>query len=187
MPVTTETIWRGFSEQLRAFVRRRVPDDAAADDILQDVFLKVHTRLQTLRDVRRLAPWLYAITRNALADHYRRPPLSPLPEDIPAGEEPAGRCEKKQLAAYLLTLVGCLPEGYRRAVELYELEGLTQKEVARRLDLSVSGAKSRIQRGRRMLKDALLDCCHFEFDRLGYMIAAGRRRACCSRHDLCAS
>ncbi len=182
MPVTTESIWREFSEQLRAFVRRRIPGD-----ILQEVFLRVHTRLETLKDVRRLAPWLYAITRNALADHYRRPPLASLPEDIPAGEEPAGCGKTEQLAAYLLTLIRCLPEGYRRAVELYELEGLTQKEIGRRLDLSVSGAKSRIQRGRRMLKNALLACCHYEFDRQGYVIDASRRQACCARHGLCDS
>jgi RNA polymerase sigma-70 factor (ECF subfamily) len=189
--VTTDTIWREFSGQLRSFVQRRGADSSAADDILQEVFIRVHTRLHTLKDTRRLAPWLYAITRNTLADYYRRAALPALPESLAAEENPAGRSgtesAESQIAGYLLTLVKCLPEGYRRAVELHELEGLKQEEVGRRLGLSVSGAKSRIQRGRRMLKDALLDCCHFEFDRLGHVVDYGRRQSCCARHGLCDS
>jgi RNA polymerase sigma-70 factor (ECF subfamily) len=57
--------------------------------------------------------------------------------------------------------------GYRQAVQLSEIEGLPQQEVADRLGLSLSGAKSRIQRGRLMLKDELERCCRFEFDRRG--------------------
>lgn len=185
MPVSTESIWREFSAQLHAYLRRRVHDQTAADDILQEVFLKVHTRLHTLRDTRRLAPWLYAITRNALADHFRQAPVSALPEDVAAEHETGDGEAQRQTAASLLSLVKCLPESYRRAVELFELEGLKQEEIGKLLGLSLSGAKSRIQRGRRMLKDALLDCCHYEFDRLGHVIASGERRACCRRHNLC--
>ena len=60
-----------------------------------------------------------------------------------------------------------LPEKYRQAVQWSDLDGLPQQEVADRLGLSLSGAKSRIQRGRALLKDVLDQCCSFEFDRRG--------------------
>lgn len=73
-------------------------------------------------------------------------------------------------AQWLPELIAELPETYREAVQLSELEGLPQHEIARRLGLSLSGAKSRVQRGRALLKDVLEQCCRFEFDRRGNLI-----------------
>ena len=63
-----------------------------------------------------------------------------------------------------------LPDAYREAIVLTEFEGLTQKELADRLGISLSGAKSRVQRARGQLKQMLLGCCQFEFDRRGGII-----------------
>ena len=83
-------------------------------------------------------------------------------------EEPAAaRTAERELARCLLPLMNRLPPAYRRAVTLAELEGLTQREVASSLGLSLSGAKSRVQRGRQMLAESLQDCCRVEFDRRG--------------------
>jgi RNA polymerase sigma-70 factor (ECF subfamily) len=67
-------------------------------------------------------------------------------------------------------LISTLPAPYRDALVLTEFEGLTQKEMAERLGISLSGAKSRVQRGREQLKRMLLERCQFEFDRLGRII-----------------
>jgi RNA polymerase sigma-70 factor (ECF subfamily) len=67
-------------------------------------------------------------------------------------------------------MIYSLPEPYRDAVVLTELEGLTQRELANRLGISLSGAKSRVQRGRAQLKQMLDECCTFEFDRRGKVI-----------------
>ena len=71
MTLSTGDVWSDFSQRLRAAIAARVADPADADDILQDVFLKVHLRLDTLEDESRLAPWLFQITRNAITDYYR--------------------------------------------------------------------------------------------------------------------
>jgi len=182
---TTEDIWNEFSQRLRAFILSRVSDPDDADDILQDVFVKLHTRIDTLRDADRLAPWLYQIARNTIANHYRaRRPAVTAPETLEIEDEPAESDAAKQIAASLTHMVDLLPDRYRQAVVLSELQGLPQQEVAERLGLSLSGAKSRVQRGRQMLREALLDCCHFEFDRLGHLIDYAPRPDCCRR---CAS
>lgn len=175
MTVSVENIWQEFSVKLRQFIRGRVSDDATADDILQDVFLKIQKRLGQLDDSSKLQGWLYLIARNAIIDHYRvRKKTVELPEtllDETANDDP----DIEGLKIAFRRMIDALPEPYREAIVLTELEGLTQKELAERLGISVSGAKSRVQRGREQLKRALLDCCQFEFDRRGQVIDCSPR------------
>lgn len=180
MKRTTEDIWNEFSGQLRGFILKRTPEPFDADDILQDVFVRLHTRIDTLRDDDRLAAWLYQITRNTIADYYRaRRPVTPIPETLAVEDEPNEGDSAARIAASLVGMIDNLPDKYRQAIVLSELRGLPQSDVAAQLDLSLSGAKSRVQRGRAMLRQALLDCCHFEFDRLGHPIDYTPRPDCC--------
>jgi RNA polymerase sigma-70 factor, ECF subfamily len=170
---TTEAIWSELSSDLRRFIRRRVSDDHLADDLLQETFVRIHRSIESLADAERLAAWLYTIARNVVHDHYRRSTDEP----IALGDtDPAETTDDwpNQLhcrtAEWLEELVAQLPEKYREAVRLAEIDGLTQQEVADRLGLSLSGAKSRIQRGRVMFRSALEQCCRFEFDRRGNLM-----------------
>jgi RNA polymerase sigma-70 factor, ECF subfamily len=170
MSVPLETIYNDFHAKLHRFIAGRVPDSDTAEDILQDVYLKIHTHIGGLRKTDRLESWIYQITRNAIVDYYRRArPQDELPESLasPFDEEPEAVSE---LAPSVRGMLGCLPDAYRQALELTEFQGLSQVELASRLNISVSGAKSRVQRGREKLKEAFLDCCHFEFDRLGKLM-----------------
>ena len=166
MALSTQQIWEDFRAPLRSFIRRRVQDDHVADDLLQEAFLKIHNGISSLKDDQRLTAWLYRIARNTITDHFRKRPLETLGA-ITIAERPAvtdddGRGQ--ELAACLGRMVGQLPEKYREAIELAELEDSTQSQVAARLGLSLSGAKSRIQRGREQLKKMLLSCCDVQLD-----------------------
>jgi len=123
---------------------------------------------------------LYQITRNTLTDHYRQRPrpgtgLEGIEATVAGDEYDAAAL----VSASLRDLIDQLPAKYREALVLTEFEGLTQAEMAAALGLSVSGAKSRVQRARAMLRDELLKCCHFEFDRLGHVIDYEPRLVCC--------
>jgi RNA polymerase sigma-70 factor (ECF subfamily) len=181
---TVEHVWETFHAPLLHFIERRVADPAAAEDIRQDVFLKVHARITTLQDEDKLPSWLYQITRNAITDYYRqrRPELG-VPETLPAEEAEDEREVERVLALSVRLMLNDLPAIYREALVLTEYEGLTQKELAERLGISLSGAKSRVQRARQMLKQMLLDCCHFEFDRRGAIIDYQPRCDCCTQQD----
>jgi len=180
--VTTLDVWNQFSSQLHHFIRKRVSDPRDADDILQDVFVKLHTRIETLRDEDRLAAWVYQIARNALIDYYRRNDRNvDLTDTLPVEDEPEQNDAETYIARYLADLIDELPEKYREAVRLSEIQGLTQKETAEQLGLSLSGAKSRVQRGREMLRQMLLECCHFEFDRRGTLIDYRPNPQCCAQ------
>ncbi len=173
----TSAIWSEFGDGLKGYIERRVgsPDDA--EDILQDVFLRIHVGLERLDDRERLAGWIYRITSNAITDFYRkRARAGTATERLESearvaeqGSEPEGETDDverdRSVARYVGTLVDTLPAKYREAVRLTELERMTRKEAAARARISESGMKSRVQRGRAQLKEALLECCAVELDR----------------------
>jgi RNA polymerase sigma-70 factor (ECF subfamily) len=171
-------IWQLHKDRLRGYIARRVRDEAAVDDILQEVFLKAHQGLDTLRSQASLTAWLFRLTANAIADHYRTgKPWEELPESL-ASAVPE-RDYRAELASCLQPLIDDLPRPYREALVLSELEGLPHREVAARLGLSLSGAKSRVLRGREKLRRRLLDCCHIETGSGGIIGYEPRDKNCC--------
>jgi RNA polymerase sigma-70 factor (ECF subfamily) len=178
--IRAEQVWQEYHPRLRAFIRRRVADEAAADDILQDVFLKMHSGLPSLKEAARLQSWLYQITRNALIDVYRRQqPTVAVPEWLAQAEADPDDQVRQDLADCLLPMIEQLPPIYREAIVLSELNGMKQQEVAALQKTSLSGAKSRVQRGRALLKTKLEDCCRLEFDHKGRIVDYEPRNGSC--------
>jgi RNA polymerase sigma-70 factor (ECF subfamily) len=172
---TMQTIWSDLAERVRRFVAARVNDAHAADDIAQDVMLKVQTQLDALPPDDKLPAWVFRIARNAIIDHYRAAAVrdhADLTEHEPAvvrdGDDSAAAIA--DLAPCLARMVELLPEPYREAMKLADFQGLSQQEVADRAGVSLSGAKSRVQRGRVMLREMIQDCCRIERDVRGTLM-----------------
>lgn len=157
--MTTEALHALLARDLRRWFARRVSDPTLVDDLLQETFLRVHRGLPGLRDQDRVAPWVYRVAQGVWVDHLRRRrpgealAEDPVVEDVPLEDPDA------VVAGWLPRMIDGLPEPYREALRLSELEGLTQAELARRLGLSPSGARTRVQRGRAKLREALDACC----------------------------
>ncbi len=173
--------WRDLDAKLRPFIARRVRIEADVDDIVQDVFLRMQRGLPNLRDDQRFGPWVYQVARSAIADHQRAAARHPLTNDA-AGDREAAPSEDeeegavaRELANYVVPFVAMLPSPYREALTLTELEGLTQKEAAAMLGISLSGMKSRVQRGRQQLRSALDDCCNIALDARGRVVSCDVR------------
>jgi RNA polymerase sigma-70 factor (ECF subfamily) len=184
----TERLWEAMHERLLSYIRGRTASSEDAEDILQDVFLRIHTNLHRVQESQSVTAWIYRITRNAIVDYHRASAkevgaLGSIhgngeiadrngPED---GGNEIYRQAVDEFAHCLNPFLDQLPEHYRQAVVLTEIEGLRQTEAARRLGISVSGMKSRVQRGRGRLKEAILNCCAVEFDRRGGLVDYARR------------
>jgi RNA polymerase sigma-70 factor (ECF subfamily) len=179
MASTVTEVWQQVHNGLRAFIAKRVSEETEIDDILQEVFLRIHRGLDGLKDPRRIVSWVYQITRHAIIDHYR---ASGRRLEMPAGlgadmelirtmAATPVIAEFKDSGEYRSELAGCLRpmidqlnKEYREALMLVELEGLTQQAAAQRIGISLSGMKSRVQRGRRQLKRKLDECCLIQLD-----------------------
>lgn len=175
--------WRDLEATLRPFIARRIRVAADVDDVLQDVFLRMQRGLAGLRDDERFGPWAYQVARSAIADHLRTAARHPTSDVSPVavealsagGADAADGATEREVARYVTPFVAMLPSPYREALTLTELEGLTQREAAVLLGLSLSGMKSRVQRGRLLLRRALEDCCHIALDARGGVIGCEPR------------
>ena len=159
--------WQDVAAQLRPFLVRRV-DAAELDDVLQDVLVRVQRGLPGLRDEERFTSWLFQIARSSIAEHRRtraRHPLTDAPDDAEVVAEPNDddRDAARALACCVSIFVARLPSPYREAITLVELEGLTAREAAEMVGVSVSGMKSRVQRGRAQLRQ-LFEACEIALD-----------------------
>ncbi len=167
----TACLWKEFHTALTHFVARRVSNQQDCEDIVQEIFVKVHRNMDALAASGKTRAWLYRTAHNAVIDHYRknRAPGVDLTEDMAstADEEISLNSE---VASCLKILIDRLPEIYRQALLLTAFQGMTQKELSEKLGLSLSAAKSRVQRARKMLKDSLLSACELETDKMGNVI-----------------
>ncbi|MEO6306913.1 MAG: RNA polymerase sigma factor SigZ [Nitrospiraceae bacterium] len=174
----SQNIWSEVQSGLRAFIAKRVADEASVEDLWKEVFVRMQRGLGGLKKESRLVSWVYQIARHAIIDYYRardrqleRPVglASDLESLYPAYlpvESPEGSGQlRTELAGCLRPMIERLSEDYRQAITLVDLEGLAQHEAAARLGLSVSGMKSRVQRGRRQLRGMLEACCVIALDR----------------------
>jgi RNA polymerase sigma-70 factor (ECF subfamily) len=165
--------WQDVATRLRPFLARRIAP-TEVDDVLQDVFLRLQRGLPGLRDEERFTPWLFQIARNSVADHLRvraRHPLADVDGAEPAAEPTDDDREvARSLACCVSIFVARLASPYREAVTLVELEGLTIREAAEMVGISVSGMKSRVQRGRAQLRQLFEECCEIALDVRGKVI-----------------
>lgn len=165
----TEQMWREMVAQLRVFVRRRIADPDRADDVAADILLRIHQNVGSLDDRERLPNWVFRVARNAVIDEYRRAgrareQLMPTLTDQPVREPDDGPAVLDELASCLRPLLGGLPVEQRRAVQMIDLDGLSQARAAELEEVSLSGMKSRVQRGRRRLAELLGQCCALTLD-----------------------
>jgi RNA polymerase sigma-70 factor (ECF subfamily) len=164
------TAWAELHQAVHRFVAKRVRDAHAAEDIAQDVMLKVQAQLPTLASRERLTPWVFRIARNAIVDHYRsRRDIVPLDDadSVLTVDSPDAMGE---LSACVEQMIRHLPEPARTALQLADVQGLKQQELADRLGISLSGAKSRVQRAREQFHAMLLDCCTIEQNARGQVV-----------------
>lgn len=184
LPVTT---WQDVETRLRPFVARRVsgPD---VDDVMQDIFVRMQRGLAGMRDEERFTSWLFQIARSSVAEHARmrvRHPLSPDQEDAeqPATLDEDDRDAARSLSGCVSMFVAQLPSPYREAVTLVELEGLTAREAAEMVGVSLSAMKSRVQRGREQLRRLFDQCCEIALDARGKVTDYTPRARSCSACD----
>lgn len=185
IPSDMRCVYGALEARLRPFVARRVSDPDAVDDVVQDVFLRMHRGLPDLREEQRFGPWVYQVARSAIAEHRRARARHPLvagePSAIESPQEDDDRVVEQDLASYVAPFVALLPSPYREALTLTELEGMTQREAAEMLGISLSGMKSRVQRGRERLRTLFDDCCEIALDARGHVIGCQPRDPnCCS-------
>jgi len=168
--------WLTLQNRLKGFVLKRVGDKAITDDIVHDVFLKVQSKLGHLHHEEKISSWIFSIAKNSIIDHFRRESIAINPidlhweSDVTTLNECASQCVQETLAT--------LPFKYREVLELTDMQSVSQLQLAERLQISYSGAKSRVQRARRMLREKVDEKYRIEMDKYGNVVVCENKVPC---------
>jgi RNA polymerase sigma-70 factor (ECF subfamily) len=182
--MTTEItrIWSDFHKELKGHITRVIKHQTDADDILQEVFIKIMLygdKVQKAKDIRQ---YIYGIVRNTISDYFRKKHYLSNDYDIASDitEEDEQHINSTIAECCIKPFVNQLPEKYKEALLLTEFQEISQKDLAEKLNLSYSGAKSRVQRGKEKLKEMIMSCCAFESDLYGNLTGFERKNCNCT-------
>ena len=175
-----ESIWNEYHKQLLMFILKWVSDKDTAEDILQNVFMKILSRINSLKDNTKIKNWLFQITRNTIIDHFRESKVSEnIPSDLQEEDDEINNDIIEEVGNWISPFIRSLPEKYQEALYLSEIKGMSQKDLAAHLGISYTGAKSRVQRGKKMLKEKLTQCCIFHTDKYGNIMDYDHKKNSC--------
>lgn len=179
-------IWNEFSSELYKYINSKVKNECDAEDILQDIFVKIYKNIDKVDEQTKLKSWIYKITKNTIIDYYRK--KKDIPVDIKKldkGLEGDNNSENmnEEISKCLEKMIFELPEKYQEVIELYDMKGMKHKEISEKLNVTISGSKMKVQRSKAKLKEILLQCCDFEVDAFGNIIDYKQKNTECKRCD----
>lgn len=175
-------IWANFHQELKGFIYNKTRNSADTDDILQEVFVKIIRHIDKVNQSENLRQYLYGIVRNTVNDYFNHQKTHSNDTYI---QEQFSEIETNSLnetiaACCIKPFINKLPNIYKQALLITEFQNVSQKELAEKLNISYSGAKSRVQRGKDKLKELILNCCAYQNDKYGNLIDTEDKDCGCS-------
>jgi RNA polymerase sigma-70 factor (ECF subfamily) len=169
--------WAAFYNRLHAFVAARIRNDADVDDLVQRILERAVSKGAST-EVENTAGWLFGIARNAIADHYREQARTLMAAaDALDATEHLGTSEDERSAvlACMRPLLDSLPQDTAQLLQWADMEGRTMQSIADKLGISLTAAKSRVQRARKDFVKVTSDCCAITIDARGRVTDLSRR------------
>ena len=175
--MNTQEVWIKYHTDIQRFIISKVKDITIADDILQDTFIKIHTKLHTLKDITKLKSWCFTIARNSILDYWKSKNYTFEIANFETETEISEtiHTEKDCLRGILKNL----PKKYRDPLFLSDIKGLKQQDVANKLKQSLSTTKSQIQRARKLIAQGFMDCCGFAMNKKGKLVGEIKEKEDC--------
>lgn len=173
----TKQVWDLYSRDIRHFILSKVSDEVVADDLLQETFIKVHTKLDTLKDPNKIKSWLFSIARYTVMDYFRSNNHNTTIESDSTAPEDANSEHTKEDC--LRGIIKGLPKKYRDPLILADIQGLKQAQISDQLHLPLSTVKSQIQRARKLIAQGFVDCCNFKVNDAGFLVGELQEKEDC--------
>ena len=174
----TNKIYNEYSDSLKRFILSKVKNEEISNDILQEVFIKIHLKKDSIKNQSSIKSWSFTVANNTIVDYFNKKTIkTELLPDTQATEDVTN--EEHSAIDCLKPLINNLPKIYVEAMLLSEIQGLKQAEVAKKLGISLTGAKSRIQRGRELLKQGFINCCDYKLNESGHLTGEHKSKKDC--------
>lgn len=173
----TKTVWDLYAQDIKHFILSKVNDEVITDDLLQETFIKVHVKLDTLKNENKIKAWVFSIARYTVMDYFRQNNLNYSIEEKHIVEEYTHSDHTKEDC--LRGIIKALPKKYRKPLILADIQGLKQTQISERLDLPLPTVKSQIQRARKLIAQGFVECCDFKINDDGYLVGELQEKEHC--------
>lgn len=165
--------WEELNNHLLFFIRKRIKNKEDAEDILQDVYIKLHKNINSLNDEKKIISWIYQITRNTINECYRKcyrikqVGFEDCHVEMTQEEE---ENLNDEILVSMKKFIEQLPVDSKKLIELYEFEDMSHKEISKKLEIKENTSKSRLKRAKEKIKNQLDECCLFQIDKFGNIL-----------------
>lgn len=174
--ITTE-IYNTYYKDILRYVKSKVKDDATSKDIVQDIFIKIHLKHETVEDKHKIKSWVYTIARNTVNDYFKKTKFCELADNHELAD-PQVETVNTDFEKCLYPLMKKLPAEYKNVLQITLTNNVSQKQLAEKSGISYSGIKSRIQRAKQKLLNEFRACCGFTTDVYGNVLDNSCKTSC---------
>ncbi len=173
----TKIIWNTYSEDIKRFILSKTKDASIVDDLLQEVFIKVHTKVSHVQDVKKIRSWLFTVANNTIMDYFRTMNKNQVYVGIDIAENNLADVNDQTADFYehseqdcLYEIIKNLDKKYRTPLLMADIQGYKQQQIAKVLKLPLPTVKSQIQRARKLIAQGFMDCCGYELNDKGLLV-----------------
>jgi RNA polymerase sigma-70 factor (ECF subfamily) len=173
----TAEIYNAYHKDIFRYVKSKVKDEATSEDIVQDIFIKIHLKHGTVEDKSKIKSWVYTIARNTVNDYFKKQKFCELADNHELAETPVEKLNT-DFEKCLYPLMKKLPAEYKNVLQMTLTGNVSQKNLAEKSGISYSGIKSRIQRAKQKLLNEFRRCCGFTTDVYGNVLDNSCKTPC---------
>lgn len=170
------SLWLEYKNGLKYYIFKKVKNEEIANDLSHEVLMKVYNSCCSSVNIKNVRSWMFQIAHNTTIDYLKK--QNKFTDNVPENYDNDDYDVYQEANEIVKPLMQLLPEKYAIPLQLSEIEELKQKEVAQKLNLSLTATKSRIQRARNLLKEKIIECGNLEKDEKGNLISLGIRSDC---------
>jgi len=170
------SLWLEYKNGLKYYIFKKVKNEEIANDLSHEVLMKVYNSCCSSVNIKNVRSWMFQIAHNTTIDYLKK--QNKFTDNVPENYDNDDYDVYQEANEIVKPLMQLLPEKYAIPLQLSDIEELKQKEVAQKLNLSLTATKSRIQRARNLLKEKIIECGNLEKDEKGNLISLGIRSDC---------
>ncbi len=170
------SLWSDYKNGLQFYILKKVKDKDISNNLSHEVLMKIYNSCCSNNEIKNIRSWMFQIAHNTTIDYLKKE--NKFTNEVPEIFEKDENNSYKEAEELMKPLIELLPEKYAVPLQLADIEEIKQVEVSKKLNLSLTATKSRIQRARKLLKEKIIECCNLELDKKGNLLSLEIKQSC---------
>lgn len=163
------SLWIEYKSGLKYYILKKLKNEDLAEELSHEVLMKIYNSCCSGNEIKNIRSWMYQIAHNTVIDYLKKE--NKFTNEVTEIFEVDENNTYKEAEEFVKPLIKLLPDKYAIPLLLSDIEGINQKEVAKKMNLSLTATKSRIQRARNLLKNKIIECSNLEINEKGNPIS----------------